>query len=739
MARGAAVAPRGFTQGGRERVAGELLAGRYERGNALADDIERLLPDAEIIPGSRPTTAQLTQDRGASGLELGFLSKDSGNRALNQRYQQQEDARRALLEPIQEEAQLRRTQIGQDAEAAQAAARGGAGEVDRLASAPGRTMRGGEDVLGMEIRDAFDANYFGAQSQTNAAYDRARELNEGVIYNQEPLLASFRNIVGRGRHRQETAEMRKMIDTMAEATENGQSYSYEDMQNLRKELSGLRQVERAQGGNPELARKYGQMLEKVDDFLEGNTDALAGTAPRPQPGSPAYREATGFARDAVRSDPYYDDLQYLMQQGIRPESVISLIGQDGMRELNRVAPGLVRKSGTLELDNVASDLGGSGTYGYGSGWNEQSNGQALLDNLIDRLGPGRGRIRADTARLRDEYLSGQAQGHLGPTAEGRAATLQAKELRRIQGERFERGANERLSQKTGKSLEGKGIEVAKVPNLFFRPGPAGTDAANAFWRSSGKSEQARTAIEDYAISQLKSAAANADGSLNMDKWRSWMDGHAAALRKFPELRDKLNTARKAQQAIADAATAAEEAVGRATAGAKVAGIDNEMGLAQKVHSPLTEGGKKALRESGLFSEKDVDIITRARADYRRKLGVQSAGSVPGSRTALNQSTGSAIAEMAGNATALSRMPFVGRMVEATVGRVFKSQADAIEQLLLDATLDPSFAASLLRKATPGRLESVTRRLNDIARRYMNQGYTPGQVQMGVNVQQNSEE
>src|SRR5262245_60003213 len=58
-----------FTQAGRERAAGQTLLNAAGNPAAVRSALEEGIANAELVPGSRPTTAQLTEDQGLAQLE----------------------------------------------------------------------------------------------------------------------------------------------------------------------------------------------------------------------------------------------------------------------------------------------------------------------------------------------------------------------------------------------------------------------------------------------------------------------------------------------------------------------------------------------------------------------------------------------------------------------------------------------------------------------------------------------
>lgn len=507
-----------FTPGGRNRIAGQTL-------NRLATNKDAakaaMAADAgEIVPGSMPTLAQASGDTGLAILEKGLESSGPQSGGLQQRYIDQRASQQAALRESLE------------------------------STAPfGGNLETGD--VGTRVRTAFDANYASAKGRTRAAYE-AIDPEGTASFNIEPLADRFQSVIGGGRYQRVPGEVGTFMRQIADDLKEGRNVSYRDLQDIRTALTDMSESA-ARSGDAATARIAGGMKRELDGYLEissQNID-LQGSAPYAQPGSKAYREANSFARDAIGNDPYYEDLSYLAKEGISRDSALQIIGEEGVRELNKLAPGLVRKTGKVQADTIGDSLSGGIAYGYGDP-TMPTDGQALLDSLIDRLGPGRGRMRADTARLRDEYLQGTAAPHTGFTPQQAELFRIAKEARTIQGKRFESGANTAMSRRGG-SLEGTQVPTSEVPAHYFRAGEKGGESMRAFNLAAGNNPDARQAMADYAISQGIRKSTRKSGGIDLDALTRWANSHKPALDQLglgkiasmPKVRADINRANDA--------------------------------------------------------------------------------------------------------------------------------------------------------------------------------------------------
>lgn len=135
---------------------------------------------------------------------------------------------------------------------------------------------------------------------------------------------------------------------------------------------------------------------------------------------------------------------------------------------------------------------------------------------------------ADDIARQQETLALQ---HVGMRPEQARAFQLAKDLRKVQADRFETGANQRMGWR-GNSLEGGAIPTSRVPENYFRAGQQGGESMRAFTRSVGDNPEARTAMQDYAITRAMEKAARADGSLDINKLSTFVRDHRPALREL---------------------------------------------------------------------------------------------------------------------------------------------------------------------------------------------------------------
>ena len=105
----------------------------------------------------------------------------------------------------------------------------------------------------------------------------------------------------------------------------------------------------------------------------------------------------------------------------------------------------------------------------------------------------------------------------------------------------------------------------RVASQFFHPGPTGFSDMQAIAKAS---PEALPIVQDYAASDLRSKAMNADGTIDPAKFSRWQAANADSLRALPDaLKAKFADAATASQTLADAQVAKVAAVKAAQTGA----------------------------------------------------------------------------------------------------------------------------------------------------------------------------
>ena len=293
-----------------------------------------------------------------------------------------------------------------------------------------------------------------------------------------------------------------------------------------------------------------------------------------------------------------------------------------------------------------------------------------------------GRIADAMKHNIDDYINTAS----GLTPEGVQNLRVARMSRRALGENFEQGANLPLSRK-GSKLYGGAIDSSAIPGNYFRKGPAGGEAMDAFSRAFSNDPEARDAITGYAQNVARNAAIDKNGNLNPYNLARFRSNYEDALRYMPEVNNDLQTLEASGRGLND-----REAVFKQTlrkSGDNYA-LQRGVDLGAPERNPYENGG-------GTFTPEEYDSLRSLQADQERLSRNERLGATSGSPTARNlygrDRLGSTITPT------FSRVPLFGpsldRMLEGLNTQVF----DEVESGLLS----PMYGTSLMRGAAPQRV------------------------------------
>jgi hypothetical protein len=378
-----------FTAGGREQLAGQRIERAASDPAAVRESLER--PAPPLVPGSEPTTYQLTGDQGLGNLERA-VAKDNPDQFLS-RVADQNRARVGAIEGVQPEGspeavgrsfieQLdaiheagRQTAAGAQTRAQQATeALGNAPPVGADAQASvlqrwGGRIRGGLDTLNTQRKAAVSRLYAAVDPDGTLAVDlrpfkeQVAEIAKGWPKNAKPLQGEAGAVFGVSRMQpavqkfSEVAALRQRIgDAMAEAR-----------------------------GKPELAQEYRQLTllrGALDDTLSG---AVAGRAAE-ETGTAMADRLRGANGEASRT-PAGDGLANRpVDGGVQPGH-----GQPG-----EISPGAGEQ---VSSGRGQGDAGRSGPVSAGAADEVGRKPQDLVDFLIREGG-----VRDSSGELRNADL-----------------------------------------------------------------------------------------------------------------------------------------------------------------------------------------------------------------------------------------------------------------------------------------------------------------------------------------------
>lgn len=673
-----------LTTSGQKKIAGATLRRMATDPENLETTIRQNLEGAELVQGSSPTLAQLTQDSGIAGLERSLKDSDPARGGqITRRYSEQDAARQEQLEDIYGMADARiaemRARANLDARALDTAD----------AQSTGRQIRDTRSRLDREFRD----------SQVTPAYAsidperRSAFLVSPVLEKANAVLARY---FGEGAGLP-NSEIRSIVSELETMVREGRTVPYDVLQNWRSRLREIAGKAKRAGENRDAA-VAGELRASIDDYIMqgANSPDLIGVVPYPSTSSRRYRNATGEARRAVASDPLYDDLEYMYREGLNRDWLTREFGEVAAIELNRLYPGLVRKNGKFIPDVSSADLLTPGV---------QSDGQALYEMLLDRL-PTRKSRRAAEAEMRDTILSENVAPHTGFSPEQAAAYRRANDLYRQQQELFRKGPNEGLAR-------GRDIADSAIPSLYFRSGKGGKEAIQTFMRGIGQDPDAVAALRSWALTEASRAAVR-NGRADAGKLQQWMEKYADAINGLPGLREQLTEVLQRARLAENAEKGFRKAF-RSTEPGKI--VLNRHGVGND-RIEWQQGGtlRDQLEASGAFTGEELETLMRVEQDLNRAKRAENLASTAGSPTAKNLATqhilDRALGGDVGRAGKNSDSNLLARLFLHAPANFFGDKArsllygsadSAVRDYLTAAMLDPETALDLLRR---GRMKSV---------------------------------
>lgn len=294
-----------------------------------------------------------------------------------------------------------------------------------------------------------------------------------------------------------------------------------------------------------------------------------------------------------------------------------------------------------------------------------------------------GRIADLMKRNIDDYVNTAP----GLTPEGVQNLLAARISRRALGENFEQGANLSMSRK-GSKLYGGAIDSSAIPGNYFRKGPAGGEAMDAFGRAFYDDPEARNALTGYAQNVARNAAIDKNGNLNPHNLARFRQNYENALRHMPEVNRDLQAVEAAGRGLNDREAAFRQTLRKSGDNyALQRGVD----LGGPDRRPYENG-------TSAFTPKEYDSLRNLQADIGRVARNDQLGATVGSPTARNLYGQGRL----GNTIAptFSKIPLIGPSVDRLLDNRNTAVFDEVERGLLS----PMYGVNLMRNAAPHRLE-----------------------------------
>ena len=294
-----------------------------------------------------------------------------------------------------------------------------------------------------------------------------------------------------------------------------------------------------------------------------------------------------------------------------------------------------------------------------------------------------GRIADLMKRNIDDYVNTAP----GLTPEGVQNLLAARISRRALGENFEQGANLSMSRK-GSKLYGGAIDSSAIPGNYFRKGPAGGEAMDAFGRAFYDDPEARNALTGYAQNLARGAAVDKNGNISPNNLARFRQNYENALRYMPEVDKDLQTIETAGRGLNDREAAFRQTLRKSGDNyALQRGVD----LGAPERNPYENG-------ASAFTPEEYDNLRALQADMGRVARNDQLGATSGSPTARNlygqNRLGNTITPT------FSKIPLIGPSVDRLLDNRNTAVFDEVERGLLS----PMYGVNLMRNAAPHRLE-----------------------------------
>lgn len=294
-----------------------------------------------------------------------------------------------------------------------------------------------------------------------------------------------------------------------------------------------------------------------------------------------------------------------------------------------------------------------------------------------------GRIADAMKRNIDDYINTAS----GLTPEGAQNLRMARMSRRALGENFEQGANLPMSRK-GSKLYGGAIDSSAIPGNYFRKGPAGGEAMDAFSRAFSNDPEARNALTGYAQNVTRNAAIDKNGALNPYNLARFRQDYENALRYMPEVNNDLQMLETAGRGLNDREGAFRQTL-------RKSGDNYALQRGVDLESP-----DRNLYENGasVFTPEEYGSLRALQTDMGRVARNDQLGATSGSPTARNLYGQGRL----GNTIAptLSKIPLIGPSVD----RLLDNRNTAVFNEVERGLLSPMYGVNLMRNAAPHRLE-----------------------------------
>jgi hypothetical protein len=519
-----------LTEAGQQRAAAARLASNASSPRDVIDTIETRSP--EIVPGSRPTTFQLTGDMGLGGLEREVQTRNPVEFA--ERRAEQNAARVDALQGVQpggkpeELSSFLRTRLADIDKAGNEA----------IENATRRAQTATADIGGNQSPE-----FYGAAIQDRTAPRQAQLTQDAQ--------GAVRRLGGEGTPEGYGASLRSALQSAedsARAHERSLWNAVDPDNTLTVGMQPIRTAANRVYGNLTAAAQAGlepterTILQVVNGY--GGTERFRELADLRSAVSSAMRNELG----ANGRSPAYGRLSQF--RGAIEDAIGSAVEQRAAAEAEAVVRGeLAPEQTTLgrlqrEADEfIAARRTAARTSAGSSAVGDGGTGSAGFSRTSGAQVSGR---RGSEDAPRDQGLQGTKLPTFDQAARERLAA--ATDATRERAQTFGQGP---VGQ-TLKTLGTRGnyrMPDGAVPQNIFKAGATGFESVRAFRNAVGDHEDAISALRNYAAASLRQEAERPDGTLDPNRYTIWTRKFQGALRAVPEVRDAFSTAARASEQL----------------------------------------------------------------------------------------------------------------------------------------------------------------------------------------------
>lgn len=567
--------------GAREQMVGERLLAQAQNPtefeHALFPGPRR--PDTdEIIPGSQPTTGQLTGDIGI--LQAERQARTADNTPFNMLDAEQNAARNAALRDLAPDADTMRPSqmlqghldgIEQAGTAAVDRIRNGAQELaSRLG--PGATP----EAIGATIRDAIETTRKEAAAARSALYravdpdgslalvttpvrEQAQTILKGLDQYSAPLSADEARLIGKSRN---------MPDVM----------SFKSLLEFDKDITASMAAERRTAGETPTWNRLRQLKASTQEAINNAVDLQAAHQNR------------AVARGEMAPE---DTVAYSLRQW--EESLLR------------------------DREGYYSDREAAVGDGSGIGRDAGSRSSAVSSSPRTKIEESSGlRYPAGDSSVSAENIP------LTPNFDdGAAARLDAAKRAHAEYARTYREGPVGQALKTMGFVNNYVVPASGLPARIVVRGDKGFQTAQSFLKAAKNNPEAVSAMQDHVLSPLRRSL-NFDGTINPAKFAKWRRDYAGALRALdgvtPGFSGRFDNAARASDILVEAGARAERMVDefRKSEAGKLLGLTSPVEVENRVGAMLTERGTGPTQMRSLVNRMKRDPSA---VDGLRKAGI----------------------------------------------------------------------------------------------------------------------